>query len=117
MPAYLCDNINQFDVSLWQYLALKPPVKIIYIFFLIFLLSQFLYLYNMLKIKCDINQQDFKIVDLHFANSESFSLTWVVDRVSETQRQVSKHSDKITWLSKGSGIRDYMTFSTTIKPY
>ena len=30
----------------------------------------------MLKIKCDINQQDLKTVDLHFVKSEYFSLTW-----------------------------------------
>ena len=46
---------------------------------------------NMLKIKCDINQQDFKIVDRHFAKSEYFSLTKVVERVSETQLQVSEN--------------------------
>ena len=31
---------------------------------------------NMLKIKCDINQQDLKRADLHFVKSEWFSLTW-----------------------------------------
>ena len=30
----------------------------------------------MLKIKRNINQQYFKIVDLHFVKSEYFSLTW-----------------------------------------
>ena len=30
----------------------------------------------MLKIKCDINQQDLKRVDLHFVKFEQFSLTW-----------------------------------------
>ena len=30
----------------------------------------------MLMIKRDINQQDFKIVDLHFVKSEFFLLTW-----------------------------------------
>ena len=30
----------------------------------------------MFKIKCDINQQDLKIVDLNFVKSEEFSLTW-----------------------------------------
>ena len=34
------------------------------------------HLLNMLKIKCDINQQYLKTVDLHFVNSEHFSLTW-----------------------------------------
>ena len=31
---------------------------------------------NMLKIKRDTNQQDLKIVDLHFVKSKYFSLTW-----------------------------------------
>ena len=31
---------------------------------------------NMLKIKHDINQQDFKIADLHFVKFEKFSPTW-----------------------------------------
>ena len=30
---------------------------------------------NMLRMKCDINQQDLKRVDLHFVKSEYFSLT------------------------------------------
>ena len=30
----------------------------------------------MLKVKCDINQQDLKRVDLHFVKSEIFSLNW-----------------------------------------
>ena len=30
----------------------------------------------MLEIKCDINQQYLRIVDLHFVKSELFSLTW-----------------------------------------
>ena len=41
----------------------------------------------MLKTKCDINQQDLEKVDLHFVESE------VVDRVSETQPQVSENSN------------------------
>ena len=45
-----------------------------YIRFLHFLLEH--QILNMLKIKRDINQQDLKIVDLHFVESEEFSLTW-----------------------------------------
>ena len=30
----------------------------------------------MLRIKCDINQQDLKFVDLHFVKSEYVLLTW-----------------------------------------
>ena len=39
----------------------------------VFILYQHIIKYdilNMLKIKCDINQQDLKIVDLHFVKSE-----------------------------------------------
>ena len=46
---------------------------------------------NMLKIKCDINQQDLKRVDLYFVKSEYFHLLEVVDRVSETQLQVDEN--------------------------
>ena len=42
------------------------------------------------KDKRDIDQQYFKIVGLHFAKSEQFFC--VVDRVSETQLQVSENS-------------------------
>ena len=49
----------------------------------------------MLKIKCDINQQYLKTVDLHFE---------VVDRVSETQLKVGEHSDWIIWWLKGQPI-------------
>ena len=55
----------------------------------------------MLKKKCDINQQDLKRVDLHFVKSELFSLIEVVDRVSETQLQVSENSNWIIWRIKG----------------
>ena len=55
----------------------------------------------MLKIKCDINQQYLKTVDLHFVKSELFSLLEVVDRVSETQHQVGENSDRIIWRLKG----------------
>ena len=47
---------------------------------------------NMLKIKRDINQQDFKIVDLHLSNLNNFHSLEVVDRVSETQPQVGENS-------------------------
>ena len=55
------------------------------------------HLLNMLKIKCDINQQDLKRVDLHLnfnlSNLNNFHSLEVVDRVSETQLQVSENSD------------------------
>ena len=49
----------------------------------------------MLKIICDINQQDLKRVDLHFVKSEYviFHSLEVVDRVSEPQLQVGENSD------------------------
>ena len=55
----------------------------------------------MLKVKRDINQQDFKIVDLHLPNLNNFHLLEVVDRVSETQLQVGGNSNKIIWQLKG----------------
>ena len=45
----------------------------------------------MVKIKCDINQQDLKRVDLHFSNLNNFHSLEVVDRVSETQLQVGEN--------------------------
>ena len=47
----------------------------------------------MLKIKCDINQQYLKTVDLHLSNLNNFQTLEVVDRVSETQLQVGENSD------------------------
>ena len=41
-----------------------------YIRFLIFYQHIKYHILNMLKIKCDINQQDLKTVDLHFVKSE-----------------------------------------------
>ena len=56
---------------------------------------------SMLKLKRDINQQAFWIVDLimlpHLNNFHSLE---VVDRVSETQLQVSKNSNLIIWRLK-----------------
>ena len=46
----------------------------------------------MLKIKCDINQQDLKRVN-HLSNLNNFHSLEVVDRVSETQLQVGKNSN------------------------
>ena len=56
---------------------------------------------NMLKIKCDINQQDLNRVDLHFVKSKYFHSLEVVDRVSETQLQVSENLNEIIWRLKG----------------
>ena len=47
----------------------------------------------MLEIKCDINQQDLKRVDLNFVKSNNFYSLEVVDRVSETQLHVGENSD------------------------
>ena len=47
----------------------------------------------MLKMKCDINQQDLKRVALHFVKSDHFHSLEVVDRVSETQLQVGENSN------------------------
>ena len=48
-------------------------------------------LMNMFEMKREINQQDFKIVYLHFVNN--FHSLEVVNRVSETQLQVSGNSN------------------------
>ena len=56
--------------------------------FIFYLHVKYHVLLNMLKIKNDINQQYLKTVDLHFVKSLE-----VVDRVSETQFQVSENSD------------------------
>ena len=50
---------------------------------------------NMLKIKCDINQQDLKDLTAILSNLNNFHSLEVVDRVSETQLQVSENSDWI----------------------
>ena len=47
----------------------------------------------MFKLKCDINQQYLKTVDLHFVKSNNFHSLEVVDRVSETQLHVGENSD------------------------
>ena len=47
----------------------------------------------MLKIKCDINRQYLKTVDLILSNLNNFQSLEVVDRVSETQLQVGENSD------------------------
>ena len=47
----------------------------------------------MFNTKRDINQQDFKMVDLHFINNNYFCPLEVVDRVSETQLQVGENSN------------------------
>ena len=46
---------------------------------------------NMLKIKRDINQQDFDIVTFIWSNLNNFHLFEVVYRVSETQLQVGEN--------------------------
>ena len=45
----------------------------------------------MLAIKHDLNQQDFKIVDLIFSNLNNFHSLQIVDRVSETQLQAGEN--------------------------
>ena len=50
------------------------------------------HLFNMLQIKCDINQQYLKTVDI-LSNLNNFQSLEVVDRVSETQLQVGENSD------------------------
>ena len=47
----------------------------------------------MLKIICDINQQDLKSVDFILSNLNNFHSLEVVDRVSKTQLQVGENSN------------------------
>ena len=56
----------------------------------------------MLKIKCDINQQDLKFVDHHFVKSEIFSLTW-----SCGSRQLNNLTVK--------GLKCWNTFAETME--
>ena len=60
----------------------------------------------MLKIKCDILQQDLKKVDLGsiLSNLNNFHSLEVVDRVSETQLQVGENSNWIILAVKGLTI-------------
>ena len=46
---------------------------------------------NMLKMKCDIDQQDLKRVISILSNLNNFHSLKVVDRVSETQLQVGEN--------------------------
>ena len=55
----------------------------------------------MLKIKCDINQQYLKRVDLFLSNVNNFQLNEDVDRVSETQLQVSENSNSLICRLRG----------------
>ena len=64
-----------------------------YIRVFIFYQSIKYHILNMVKIKCDVNQQDLKRVDFHFVYLNNFHSLEVVDRVSETQLQVSENSN------------------------
>ena len=56
----------------------------------------------MLNMKRDINQQDFKIVHIHFVKYMSiFHPFEVVDRVSETQLQVGENPKETFWQLEG----------------
>ena len=54
----------------------------------------------MLKIKCDINQQDLKELTAILSNLQNFH-SLEVDRVSETQLQVGENLNWIIWRLKG----------------
>ena len=47
----------------------------------------------MLKAKPDLNQEDFTIGELHLSNLNNFHSLELVNRVSETQLQVSENSN------------------------
>ena len=52
---------------------------------------------NMVKIKCDINQQDLKRLTSILSNLNNCHSLEVVNRVSETQLQVGENSNGISW--------------------
>ena len=60
----ICDKFEQRN-DLINILTAGPIISFSYFF-----LAQQIKRLNILKIKRDINQQDFKIVDLHFVKSE-----------------------------------------------
>ena len=51
----------------------------------------------MLKLKRDINQQDFLSLTSILPNRNNFHSLQVVDRVSETQLQVGENSNLLIW--------------------
>ena len=53
------------------------------------------HLLNILKMKCDINQQDLKRLTSILSTMNNFHSLEVVDRVSETQLQVGENSNRI----------------------
>ena len=65
--------------------TINPLPPVLHIFGFSFCISP-LSITNMLRIKCDINQQD-------LLNLNNFHLLEVVDRVSETQLQVGENSN------------------------
>ena len=86
-----CPMSTQSDCYELIILAFSPlTVAHDYIFIYFFKHTKY-QISNMLKRKCDNNQQDFKIVDLHFVKSNFHSLA-VVNGVSETQLQVGEIS-------------------------
>ena len=53
----------------------------------------------MVKIKGDMNQQDFKIIDHHFVKSENCPLTWIC----ESHQRDTTSSEKIFELTNLKG--------------
>ena len=69
-------------------------------------------IFNMLKIKCDINQQDLKRVDLHFVKSEGFSLTW---RCGSRQRDTTSSGWKFKLNDLAvKGLRHLSNLASTL---
>ena len=84
-------HLMQTNPSVIPAITLSPPVYVMFVFFCIFINTLntilLLHLLNMVKTKRDINQQDFKIVDLYFFKSNNLFSLEIVDRVSETKLQ------------------------------
>ena len=66
------DSGIKYYTCIYHYVTTAGPNDIVFLLFFIKILNTSFY--NMLKINLDINQQDFKIVDLHFVKSEYFSI-------------------------------------------
>ena len=67
----------------------------------------------MLKIKCDINKQDLKRVDLHFVKSEQFSLTW---SCGSRQRGTTSSGWKFSLNNLAvKGLKHSIVFAQTIE--
>ena len=77
IPSLASDHLILSTTNMFSQCWFNPlTAGAAYIRVLMFYLHIKYHLWNMLKIKCDINQPYLKTVHLHFVKSEWFSLTW-----------------------------------------